>query len=470
MQPVRTICVVNQREVRQNIGHSILYLPFLWHFRGVCNVIAYAFERPPDPDVLRTDWTFALWHALFPSIVDLATLNTSEAFRYVLAPVQPMAFDYNFVYPPGSVDGLRDRVFAAHGIAPGPGPAPGRLPVALIATRHSVRGRAVQNATALEAQVAAAGFEVRPTDLGSLPFAAQAAAVAAADVLVAPHGAALTNAYALPARGCVVELFPDGFVGTHYAVIVLSARRCYAPVVNAAPGDGGRPRWDCVACQRGARGADIVPEPDALTLALNFCAVCSAHAAAGKPAPVTEADRQHVDGAGAGPGGPVVDQCTASDARAVAFLDPAGGAAFANADALAQDLQRHLGLEALRYRAPVGDADVARTYVLVSPYAAWLELAARLPRRACVVEVFTPAQSNATRTMAAAMEHGLCYSPFVAPGPGPPLHVPDWKLLLALSVCEYCTRQLRYPKISGHLSYYEPWHVRIPQKYREALG
>jgi hypothetical protein len=103
--------------------------------------------------------------------------------------------------PPWAVQWLRSRLLPQVDV-----PARRRR---LYVTRGSARhNRTVRNEREVVTHLAARGFEV--IDPGALPVTAQLAAFAAAELIVAPHGAALANLVVAPPDAAVVELFPAG--------------------------------------------------------------------------------------------------------------------------------------------------------------------------------------------------------------------------------------------------------------------
>ncbi len=105
--------------------------------------------------------------------------------------------------PPWAVAFLRDRLLAA---AQPPG-----LRAPIYVTRGpSANNRSVTNESAVEALLRERGFTA--IDPGTMSVLDQVRAFAAAPVVVAPHGAALTNLMFMSPGAAVVELFPAGCV------------------------------------------------------------------------------------------------------------------------------------------------------------------------------------------------------------------------------------------------------------------
>ena len=86
--------------------------------------------------------------------------------------------------------------------------------------RGETRDRRVMEETNLVAALRKEGFE--PLDSGRLGIRATAAALAGAEWIIAPHGAALTNMVFAPSGCKVVEIFDPGFTNPCYRL--LSAR------------------------------------------------------------------------------------------------------------------------------------------------------------------------------------------------------------------------------------------------------
>ena len=130
--------------------------------------------------------------------------------------VVPGLPDADLKTPPWVVRFLRDRL-----LPPGAGRVPGSN---IYVTRGDRRGsRIVTNEAQVVASLGELGFQV--VDPGRMGVAEQIATFAAADRIVAPHGAALTN-LAFASRGAsVVELFAPDFV-----------QGCYWKLSECVPG------------------------------------------------------------------------------------------------------------------------------------------------------------------------------------------------------------------------------------------
>ena len=103
--------------------------------------------------------------------------------------------------PPWAVEFLRGRLLP-HIDTSGP-----RRSI-YITRGPSANNRAIVNEPAVAELLAARGFE--SVDPGTLPVAEQIRAFATAEIIVAPHGAALANLIFASAGAAVVELFPAG--------------------------------------------------------------------------------------------------------------------------------------------------------------------------------------------------------------------------------------------------------------------
>ncbi len=91
-----------------------------------------------------------------------------------------------------------------------------------------------RNQAALEAWLGGRGFDF--VDPEQLSLAEQAACFAQADVLVAPHGAGLTNLlFRREAPAVVVEMFNPNLMSLHYALIADAWRHRYHAVLNRDP-------------------------------------------------------------------------------------------------------------------------------------------------------------------------------------------------------------------------------------------
>ena len=81
-------------------------------------------------------------------------------------------------------------------------------PVVRVVNRKS-GGRHIENLDALVNALRGRGIEVEETDPGGQGAPGlQMAMMSQTDVMVAPHGAGLTNAFAMPPCGAVIELYP----------------------------------------------------------------------------------------------------------------------------------------------------------------------------------------------------------------------------------------------------------------------
>ena len=113
----------------------------------------------------------------------------------------------NVQNPPWVVDFLRDRLLPA-----GVERIPGRN---LFITRGDGRyNRSVRNEEQVLEALADRGFQ--RIDPGEMPVVDQIRAFAEADLIVSPHGSALTNIVFASAGACVVELFPKGHIVPDY--------------------------------------------------------------------------------------------------------------------------------------------------------------------------------------------------------------------------------------------------------------
>jgi capsular polysaccharide biosynthesis protein len=105
--------------------------------------------------------------------------------------------------PPWAVEFLRDTLLPAAGTAGSRGP--------IYVTRGpSANNRSVTNEAEVQAALAERGFV--SVDPGAMSVVEQMRAFADAPVVVAPHGAALTNLMFMSPGSAVIELFPAGAV------------------------------------------------------------------------------------------------------------------------------------------------------------------------------------------------------------------------------------------------------------------
>lgn len=134
--------------------------------------------------------------------IDAATVRHIRA-DVLLVPSLPALHEVN---PPWVVNFLRRRL-----LRPRPGPPSGRL---YLSRGQGANNRIVRNEDEVVHFLLRRGFTV--VDPGTLPVRRQIALFADARVVVAPHGAALTNLAFLPEGSGVVELFPAGGVLPDY--------------------------------------------------------------------------------------------------------------------------------------------------------------------------------------------------------------------------------------------------------------
>ncbi len=145
-------------------------------------------------------------------IIDSDRVPHVQAARLVV----PGLPDVDLKTPPWIVDFLRGRLMpASTGCVPG---------LRLYITRGQQRGsRIVTNEAEVMRALAPLGFTM--FDPGSVPVREQIAAFAQAELIVAPHGAALTNlAFASPGAS-VVEMFAPDYV-----------QGCYWKLSDSVPG------------------------------------------------------------------------------------------------------------------------------------------------------------------------------------------------------------------------------------------
>lgn len=131
-------------------------------------------------------------------VVDAAAYPHVRADLLVV-PAPPAMTEKN---PPWAVQWLRDRLLHAANIPDGPRRS-------IYVTRGpSANNRAVVNEAEVSALLVARGFTA--IDPGTMSVADQMRAFATAEVIVAPHGAALANLVFASPGATVIELFPAG--------------------------------------------------------------------------------------------------------------------------------------------------------------------------------------------------------------------------------------------------------------------
>lgn len=126
----------------------------------------------------------------------------------------------------------------------------------LYITRPGAGRRRLVNDAAIAARLAKRGFEC--IDPGTLPFAQQIDLFAEAQVIVGPHGAALTNAIFMPRGGALVELTHSGRVVWTFHEVACAAQLAYACVVGTRANEGEAPLF-----------ADFRVEEDAVDAAVD---------------------------------------------------------------------------------------------------------------------------------------------------------------------------------------------------------
>lgn len=145
-------------------------------------------------------------------VVDADALPHVQAER-LLVPTLP---DLDLNHPAWSTRYLRDRL-----LPPDAGPRPGRR---IYVTRGSApRTRIVENEDEVLAALAPHGFE--RIDPAAMPVGEQIRAFAEAELIVAPHGAALANLAFAGSGAAVLELFAPDFV-----------QGCYWKLASTVPG------------------------------------------------------------------------------------------------------------------------------------------------------------------------------------------------------------------------------------------
>jgi hypothetical protein len=151
------------------------------------------------------------------NIVELAPGQAVRAEQLLATTDQPQPPHPMFKGAP-----LAARYLRRHFVPPGTKPTGRRLYI----SRNDAPGRRVSNEPELMAALAARGFE--RVLLGATTVPAQAAMFAAADWIVAPHGAGLSNLVFARPGATVLELFPRSYGTPAYYVIAAAGRLRYA--------------------------------------------------------------------------------------------------------------------------------------------------------------------------------------------------------------------------------------------------
>ncbi|MCQ4161354.1 glycosyltransferase family 61 protein, partial [Roseomonas sp. GC11] len=144
-------------------------------------------------------------------------------------------FRYWDVYAPGYARFLAEAERRA-----APGPRPRRLYI----SRGDASRRPLRNEAALIAALEAEGFT--SLELGPLGMAEQIATVAAAEEIVAPHGAGLAHLLGLPRPVRVLEIFPmlSGHMSLRYNFARIARLRGHAHALRLEPQPPGRQEWE----------------------------------------------------------------------------------------------------------------------------------------------------------------------------------------------------------------------------------
>eukprot|EP00906_Rhabdomonas_costata_P006036 RCo008908 len=213
--------------------HDIYYIVYMLAARPHCGL----YYLPSKFGYIR-----ALLELLFSRhgvVIPPKHLPTGR-FIGVVPAFQPTAVDFNFLYPGQALEEMRQEVF--RGLSFDPFRRVGKPVRAMILQRKS-RAMANTNAVAkvLSSQL---GLEVFTTMTeSSMPFSEQIRLWATADIVLTMHGSGLSSLVFLPPHGCVVEVFPPGFLNGLYIQMAMSRRLCYLPMVSH-----GTPRADAVSC------------------------------------------------------------------------------------------------------------------------------------------------------------------------------------------------------------------------------
>jgi capsular polysaccharide biosynthesis protein len=128
---------------------------------------------------------------------------------------------------------------------------PGALPRRIYLSRQGARRRRVENHDAVEAVLAAHGFQTVQTE--QLGFMDQAALFAQAEAVVAPHGAGLANLLFNDGRARVLELYAEGEPQYHFALCA-TVRGC---------------RYMPLACRRTSKQRDMMVDVEVLRRGLD---------------------------------------------------------------------------------------------------------------------------------------------------------------------------------------------------------
>lgn len=167
------------------------------------------------------DAELALLRALLPEHVELEVLRWPvrlQAERYLWLPY--LSGDSAAFLPDDYVSWFLEQAHPAHGTR-----GAGEAREAILISRRSARARRLSNESEIEARLAPLGFKTYVLEAMSL--ADQAALFRRASVIVAPHGAGLTNTIYSPTGCRVLELFA-GEPTPHYRLLAQSRGHRYA--------------------------------------------------------------------------------------------------------------------------------------------------------------------------------------------------------------------------------------------------
>jgi hypothetical protein len=146
-----------------------------------------------------------------------------QAERLVISRIDSRALTYDF---------LRDRLLpAARPHFPAHLPTPERLYI----SRQRASRRRLRNEDAIIAQLEADGFMV--VSLEGRSFVEQIGVMSAARIVIAPHGAGLTNLVFCPPKTTVIELFPDSYHEYSYETLCYVLEFNYHALIGTSTGD-----------------------------------------------------------------------------------------------------------------------------------------------------------------------------------------------------------------------------------------
>ena len=155
----------------------------------------------------------------------------------------------------GACDRFRPELLAAARDAAADRPADvhGRAGARVFVSRRSARGRRLLDEDALAPLLARHGFE--PVEMERLSWEAQVARMSRTEVILAPHGAGLTNMLFCPAGATIVEIADPAYPNPNFYAMAAALGHRYATVAGRGVGGGHPLRQDLAVDPRALEAA-----------------------------------------------------------------------------------------------------------------------------------------------------------------------------------------------------------------------